>query len=287
MPIYDDAARSVDDLIKRLDDGKSIRAYHGSPYDFDRFDSSKIGTGEGAQSYGHGLYFAGVEDVAKGYRDATKWQGVDKSTPAMRASLFAHSKGDGSAESAIRAMENAMAESYFGGAGRSAQLNKAAIEYLRAGGEIPPPPVGRMYEVQIEHPESALLDLNAPVGSQPREIQDALGEFAEAPKWFSMGQDGWNGKNAYTRMASVMADKNPRIVGGYHITHDMPSASEALRRSGVPGVRYLDQGSRSSGAGTRNYVMFPGTEDSITILRKYGLLPPLAGAAAMQGDDQP
>ena len=38
--------------------GSGIRAYHGSPYDFDRFDMSKIGTGEGAQSYGHGIYLA-------------------------------------------------------------------------------------------------------------------------------------------------------------------------------------------------------------------------------------
>lgn len=28
--------------------GGRIRAYHGSPHDFDRFDMSKIGTGEGA-----------------------------------------------------------------------------------------------------------------------------------------------------------------------------------------------------------------------------------------------
>ena len=46
-----------------------ITAYHGSPHDFDQFDSSKIGTGEGAQAYGHGLYFAESEPVAKGYRD--------------------------------------------------------------------------------------------------------------------------------------------------------------------------------------------------------------------------
>ncbi len=46
-----------------------ITAYHGSPHDFDRFDLSKIGTGEGAQAYGHGLYFAENEGVAKGYRD--------------------------------------------------------------------------------------------------------------------------------------------------------------------------------------------------------------------------
>jgi hypothetical protein len=48
----------------------AITAYHGSPHDFDEFDMSKIGTGEGAQAYGHGLYFAESEDVARGYRDA-------------------------------------------------------------------------------------------------------------------------------------------------------------------------------------------------------------------------
>ena len=42
----------------------AITTYHGSPHDFDEFDMSKIGTGEGAQAYGHGLYFAENENVA-------------------------------------------------------------------------------------------------------------------------------------------------------------------------------------------------------------------------------
>jgi len=50
--------------------GDGIRAYHGSPHDFDRFSLDAIGTGEGAQAYGHGLYFAESEDVARSYRDA-------------------------------------------------------------------------------------------------------------------------------------------------------------------------------------------------------------------------
>lgn len=49
---------------------RGIRAYHGSPFSFDRFSKEQIGTGEGAQAYGYGLYFAELEDVAKGYRDA-------------------------------------------------------------------------------------------------------------------------------------------------------------------------------------------------------------------------
>src|SRR6185312_13801657 len=46
-----------------------IKAYHGSPHDFDAFDLSKIGTGEGAQAYGHGLYFAENPAVAGAYRN--------------------------------------------------------------------------------------------------------------------------------------------------------------------------------------------------------------------------
>lgn len=44
--------------------------YHGSPHKFDQFSSSKIGTGEGATAYGHGLYFAESRDVAEAYKKA-------------------------------------------------------------------------------------------------------------------------------------------------------------------------------------------------------------------------
>ena len=55
---------------KLVETRQKITAYHGSPHDFDRFSSENIGTGEGAQAYGHGLYFAGREGTAKSYRDA-------------------------------------------------------------------------------------------------------------------------------------------------------------------------------------------------------------------------
>jgi hypothetical protein len=45
----------------------ALTAYHGSPHVFDKFDMSKIGTGEGSQAYGHGLYFAENPEVAKNY----------------------------------------------------------------------------------------------------------------------------------------------------------------------------------------------------------------------------
>ena len=46
-----------------------IDAFHGSPYSFEAFSGEKIGTGEGAQSFGHGLYFAENPKVAGGYAE--------------------------------------------------------------------------------------------------------------------------------------------------------------------------------------------------------------------------
>jgi len=47
-----------------------IIAFHGSGADFDEFRLEMIGTGEGAQAYGYGLYFTDSEDIAKFYRDS-------------------------------------------------------------------------------------------------------------------------------------------------------------------------------------------------------------------------
>ena len=44
-------------------------AWHGSPHDFDTFDLGAIGTGEGNQAHGWGLYFAKDKKIAENYRD--------------------------------------------------------------------------------------------------------------------------------------------------------------------------------------------------------------------------
>jgi hypothetical protein len=43
-------------------------AYHGSPHVFEKFSLDHIGSGEGAQAFGHGLYFAENRGIAEGYR---------------------------------------------------------------------------------------------------------------------------------------------------------------------------------------------------------------------------
>ncbi len=44
-------------------------AWHGTPHSFKKFSLGKIGTGEGAQVYGWGLYFAGKKSIGEYYRD--------------------------------------------------------------------------------------------------------------------------------------------------------------------------------------------------------------------------
>lgn len=44
-----------------------VEAWHGTPHSFDKFTTDKIGTGEGAQAFGWGLYFTDLEGIAKSY----------------------------------------------------------------------------------------------------------------------------------------------------------------------------------------------------------------------------
>ena len=57
------------------------RVYHGSGADFDAFDHSHMGEGEGAQAYGWGTYVTEVEGIGKTYAE----QNVTKHNDALRA----------------------------------------------------------------------------------------------------------------------------------------------------------------------------------------------------------
>lgn len=45
------------------------KAYHGTPYDFERFDIGKIGDGVGDQVHGWGLYFAQDRQISENYKE--------------------------------------------------------------------------------------------------------------------------------------------------------------------------------------------------------------------------
>ena len=60
---------------------RELRVYHGSGADFDAFDHSHMGEGEGAQAYGWGTYVTEVEGIGKTYAE----QNATTHNDALRA----------------------------------------------------------------------------------------------------------------------------------------------------------------------------------------------------------
>jgi hypothetical protein len=220
---------------------QGIKAYHGSPHDFDRFDLSKIGTGEGAQAYGHGLYFAESEDVARAYRDALSRPGPSGDAGADLAQFqFSNARGD--ASKAAQYLRNEMG--YYDKKGWPTpdyrlQYEDALARLERGDFQSP----GRMYEVNIKANPEQFLDWDLPLGQQSPAVIAALEKL------------GVRGESA------LRGNTGKDLIPNY------PETSQALREAGIPGIRYLDQGSRGAGQGSRNYVLF---DDSLVdILKKY------------------
>lgn len=246
---------------------KMIRAYHGSPHDFDKFvlAPSTIGTGEGAQAFGHGLYFAEKEAVAKAYRDNLTTRGLDWAQRALDLT-------DGDAGKAIALLQDDIAQ------GRGSQmvrsLKQEALRELAKYKDTGGMSTGRMYEVAIKADPEEFLDWDKPLSQQSRSVQTAWNDIAA-----SHG-DEINKDYAFPSLSENPYFKDPYGSTIYRQTPGSDvDAAMSLKDRGVPGIKFLDQGSRGVGAGTRNFVVF---DDSlIDILRKYGL--PIGATGATGG----
>jgi hypothetical protein len=262
-----------------------IKAYHGSPHDFDRFDMSKIGTGEGAQAYGHGLYFAEKEGIARSYRDALTGPrpqdgfaydtilGMAKagSSPAEKtAAQYLAMYGDeiGALQN-LKGMSKASSRGMFG-----PEIADAAKWLEDAIRKVPTHKPGRMYEVELNTTPDRLLDWDKPFKSADDVERFAAKFDATDPALRRRIEDF-----GYMRqqMGQPMPDGNDivrEIMGGIGNANSA-RASSAMREAGIDGIKYLDAGSRAAGDGSRNYVMFD--DKLVQILRKYGV----ATAAAL------
>ncbi len=292
----------------------AIRAFHGSPHDFDRFDMSKIGTGEGAQAYGHGLYFAGNEATARSYRDAlsrtlTGAPGYDLATNTLSATtLKNNTRVPANIDEAIKVLQSdvAMYDKKGWPYPEYKDQYDTAISHLEEWKDTGMPSPGRMYEARINAEPEHFLDWDKPLSQQSEAVRAAIrptyGEvttrpFGENPNFGPMADLLVNGQSVGAFPASALEGKDltavamrhdPRTGAAIyqHFANDLRigsqtasggkiEAAEALREAGIPGIRYLDQGSRGAGEGTSNYVVFD--DKLIDIIRKYGLAGLIAG----------
>lgn len=161
-----------------------IVAYHGSPHTFDRFDISKIGTGEGAQSYGHGLYFAGNEDVARQYRDALqRLEPSIEGVPVKDPYLLEAAKHSFSVDDYIKRLERELSRAkQTATSSDDLERELAEIDVRRAqrkldvvspyaGKSFTHTPTGSMYKVNLAVRPEDLLDWDAPLAVQAPEIK--------------------------------------------------------------------------------------------------------------------
>lgn len=288
---------------------RAIRAYHGSPYDFDQFDISKIGTGEGAQMYGRGLYFAESPDVARSYRDELTEVPFEYRVDGKPVSEMYNDALKNEDYELAEVLEQLqlhdtpadLRQRFSAEAGYSQKTEDyvKGLDYDNIKGFDPDGnevPLGRQYEVEIAADPEMMLDYQSALVDQPKAVQDAyksiffdkyqrndvLSELFPTVDDLDMQSVGLLGRStggqAYKTLASTLGSEQ--------------AANEALLKAGIPGVKYLDLGSRfgakSLKDATHNYVIFD--DDDISILRKYGLLAPLVGggtAAAVMGADEP
>lgn len=250
-----------------------IRAYHGSPHDFDKFSMNAIGTGEGAQAFGHGLYFAESEDVARGYRKKFA-KGNQISVPGVPPEVNRFLNQElrqtdyGSADEIDPDWFDFMADELDAlgeTAGARALRNADTSDPSKWSG-------AHMYAVDIHASPDEFLDLDVLLDEQPAHIKEVL-ESADMEQTIDGAYD-----------FAERYDSNPT---GRHLLEYLNEegpdwAADMLNAKGVKGTRYKDGFSRGSEGGTSNYVVFD--EDIISIAKKYGL-PPVIVAGMLQARD--
>ncbi len=244
----------------------SIMSFHGTPHKVDKFNTANIGTGEGAQAYGWGLYFAEDKGVAKYYRDAlsAKTPAGDRFRWNQQIQYFevteAIKEDDGwNTKEELLAILRQRAESKEDEWGDPQPENdyQLAADLIESGAitviERDP---GNLYTVELLPDADEFLDWDKPLSEQSERVQGiiASADFSEgmyANDGVLMSAEdikGITGRSVYTQITTNLWEPGSSI--------DKRKASEILLSLGIPGIRYLDGNSRNAGEGTYNYVIF-------------------------------
>ena len=264
-----------------------IKAFHGSPHDFDKFSTENIGTGEGAQAYGHGLYFAEREGTAKAYRDnlkgniVTRNDGVQKTygqhiTDVENAIKAEHPNlhSDNVNRAAKSVIDDNLTLADIEGMGEFENVYKTGINANKSARESK----GSMYEVDIDASPDELLDYDLPLNTQSPKIQKSIDDIMKSMGVESYVRDGGDGaETIYIGTGLGGLNTGSEILNNLSGKRGPLGASQMLKEAGVKGIKYADAQTRFSPKGrTNNYVMFD--DKTISIARKYGVAMPVAAA---------
>lgn len=234
-----------------------LPAHHGTPHKVDKFSLDKIGTGEGAQAYGWGLYFAENEGVAEDYRrnlsthlvmtDADGNQIKPDGMIEKEVADSIHAMNRTTNLSVDSIIEKMMSEYRTkmqrekGAILRLAQMKVAALRKWRNKG-IKIEQGGNKYTVDLDVTDDEVLDWDKPIKDQPNaealmQIWDQIDPKKSWVKKETIKRDDplLTGQALYQAIANE---------GNATSAYDAKAASEKLRSLGIVGIKYLDRGSR-------------------------------------------
>jgi hypothetical protein len=270
-----------------------MMAYHGTPHKIlGKFDINKVGTGEGAQAYGHGMYFAENPAVAKEYQKLDPAGGsllptrrtlngveLEAGTPEYHAGTLLSRNGVTlkSAKDMVKSWIND--PSAMSAGEKTVEGWKKTLETLNG---IPKktafkelPHEGNLYKVDIPDEQIPnMLDWDKPLREQPEILKtlgvdvkkfDKLKAQREAmpekfdidiPEELAQYNKAMNLEKQMREMAVDTPGKHfyEGLIKKYGTQKGI---SEALAEKGIKGIRYLDAGSRNEAAKrSSNFVVF-------------------------------
>ena len=266
---YGPATQRLAGLMADAYNPMGLTVFHGSPAKFNKFDRTKIGSGEGAQAYGYGHYVAESPDVARRYQmGLTQAKGEEvlyKNKPLTdlysqieNKSMKMSGKAADIENQKLQLVEHMMLDKppqelipYA----KETGFDQSVIDWLEKdvakNTQIP----GAFYEIDLPDEQIArMLDYDKPLSEQTTFVKEAL-----------------------QKAISFMPEERKALFGEYplqdfQLGKDLKEMvnERYMQEAGIPGIRYLDEGSRGTGQGTSNFVVFPGNEDLLTILKRNG-----------------
>jgi len=274
-----------------------IIAFHGSGADFDEFRLDKIGTGEGAQAFGYGLYFSDSEDIGNFYKRQLTGSSFETKdgkifdpytmdndgqpiikNPNIRTSI---ADSDGDIDKPIARAEKIIANMPNTQASELAEKDLVILRDLKAKGGLTVNK-GKTYKVAIQPKPEELLDYDLPLSEQSPKVKKAIESLGMniSPKM--------KGSQIYEHIGSVL--KEPPFDSSISNTANFKTSkkvSEKLNSLGIKGLKFKSgQLSGIKDSEATNFVIFD--DKLIKILEKYGIVGPVAvsaTAAALRDDD--
>lgn len=230
------AYRMTEDMLQKQGMMPSIVAYHGTPHNIEgAFDISKVGTGEGAQAYGHGMYYAENPKVAEEYQ---KMLAGPEQTAAEYLKLYK------TPESAISALEYGITPNLTA---EAKKFSEDAINVLKSGKELK----GNLYKVDVPDKDiPKMIDFDSPISKQPKEFVELLKDVSKNENFdpfehLALAQTiGKHPRNApdYKPTGEELMNNVSDILG---IERNGAEFSKIMKEYGLKGIRYLDEGSRN------------------------------------------